>query len=407
MFSSREITDGLPEKRDDEPLSLRQDIADEILDHLNVALRRELVSRGGDEAAALQRVLNDFGDPRAVARKLWYQAMWSKIMTQRLAIGSVIFSMLVSTSVVVMVGLMMRQQQQVNAALLENVTRLISERSEPAPQKDLHWNHLEIKVTKDSKDGPPAEGYTIWVQRSAQIGEDNQHAKGSHQATIDKNGVEDCGYVDSGLYTVRTTTPWGETSQISFTIHPGQDHIEHVLAPSKMPAPAEVSIRIEGVPEKLKKHGQVMAISLRPNGNRIVDDHQWASYGWADWSLLPILLVTPDQGTWIATCPANRSPINAISHTTAVKDAKWEKLDSPRTWKLPSNEYTVSFDFVDLSSRAKPDAPDWRRSVVTDRCPVTSWTHQSVVLTAKADQRHEWTITLPEDVVRKLYETWE
>ena len=45
------LTSGLPPSRDDEPPGLRQDIIDELADHLACSLQRELL-RGGDPSAA-------------------------------------------------------------------------------------------------------------------------------------------------------------------------------------------------------------------------------------------------------------------------------------------------------------------------------------------------------------------
>ena len=81
-MDANELSARLPPSRDDEPPSLRQDILDELADHLACAKHREMLTTN-DEAKAEQRVLDKFGDPREVARKLWFQAMWSRIMSQR------------------------------------------------------------------------------------------------------------------------------------------------------------------------------------------------------------------------------------------------------------------------------------------------------------------------------------
>src|SRR6186997_414043 len=80
-----EIADDLPAPRDDEPSSLRQDIADELADHLQCAFTREL-HHTHDEQAAQVKTLDRFGDPRAVARKLWFDALREQIMSQRLTL---------------------------------------------------------------------------------------------------------------------------------------------------------------------------------------------------------------------------------------------------------------------------------------------------------------------------------
>src|SRR5271163_2703485 len=77
----------MPAPRDDEPASLRQDILDELGDHLACAYNRELL-RGANSQLARQRVLELFGDPAAVARRLWLDAMKGKIMAQRVLITS-------------------------------------------------------------------------------------------------------------------------------------------------------------------------------------------------------------------------------------------------------------------------------------------------------------------------------
>src|SRR5262245_29869859 len=93
-----DLTADLPAPREDEPSTLRRDIADELADHLACAVRREQLRDGGvrwvelgarphpgplpegewacpggmKESGVEERVLARFGDPRAVARKLWW-----------------------------------------------------------------------------------------------------------------------------------------------------------------------------------------------------------------------------------------------------------------------------------------------------------------------------------------------
>src|SRR5690349_11665903 len=97
-----ELLANLPEPRNDEPASLRVDIADELTDHLVCAFRREVL-RDGDEAAARRRTLDRFGDPKRLARQLWRQAMWSRIMRQRIVSALqwsvALLAMLISTAV--------------------------------------------------------------------------------------------------------------------------------------------------------------------------------------------------------------------------------------------------------------------------------------------------------------------
>ena len=90
----------LPAPRDDEPGGLRDDILDELADHLACAYRRELL-RGADTATARQRVLERFGDPAALVRRLWFDAMKGKIMAQRILVVCCILLTVISLSLAV------------------------------------------------------------------------------------------------------------------------------------------------------------------------------------------------------------------------------------------------------------------------------------------------------------------
>ena len=113
-MDARELSARLPPPRADEPASLRQDILDELADHLQCALRREMLATGNAEAAR-QQVIERFGDPSELARKLWFQAMWSTIMIQRLMLGAMGLLTAVSLALAGLTGWLI-QQQRVAAA---------------------------------------------------------------------------------------------------------------------------------------------------------------------------------------------------------------------------------------------------------------------------------------------------
>src|ERR1700761_5414983 len=108
-----ELLAALPEPRQDEPASLRIDIVDELSDHLHCAFRREVL-RDGDEAAARRRTLDRFGDPKQLARRLWWQAMWSRIMKQRI-VSALQWS--VAVLAIVISSAVFRQQSQMLAEM--------------------------------------------------------------------------------------------------------------------------------------------------------------------------------------------------------------------------------------------------------------------------------------------------
>lgn len=82
MIPPNDVVADLPAPLDDEPPSVRQDIADELADHLACAYRRELL-KTADERTAQQQVLDRFGNPQRIAYQLWFQALWGRIMLNR------------------------------------------------------------------------------------------------------------------------------------------------------------------------------------------------------------------------------------------------------------------------------------------------------------------------------------
>ena len=126
-----DIANELPAPRDDEPPSLRQDIADELADHLQSSFAGEL-HRTPDQAQARQHVLDRFGDPRRVARQLWFDAMKEKIMSQRV---NVVLSSLMTVACLLALGLMtvmLRDSREVNAAILARLQALATPQPAPA-----------------------------------------------------------------------------------------------------------------------------------------------------------------------------------------------------------------------------------------------------------------------------------
>src|SRR5579872_6354763 len=113
-----DLTAALPAPREDEPPDLRRRIIAELRDHLHAALQRELLLTGNAEQAH-QNVLARFGDPARLARKLWFDAMWEKIMTQRWMLAALVVMVLISVGSMGLTWFLVVQAGQVNQALLE------------------------------------------------------------------------------------------------------------------------------------------------------------------------------------------------------------------------------------------------------------------------------------------------
>src|SRR5690606_29576342 len=153
-----DIAAELPAPRDDEPESLRQDIVDELADHLQCALHRELLAGGhsspsqqasprresGDSESehtarqhpqtdvwgspdyAWQQVLTRFGSPAHIARQLWWDAMKERVMAQRFTaiMAAITAAAAIAVAILLWRGIDQQAQaaaavQQSNAALLE------------------------------------------------------------------------------------------------------------------------------------------------------------------------------------------------------------------------------------------------------------------------------------------------
>src|SRR5579863_9875627 len=117
-----DIADELPAPRDDEPSSLRQDIADELADHLQSSFVGEL-HRTPDQVQAQQHVLDRFGDPRRVARQLWFDALKDKIMSQRVVIAALVVTAIACLGSTGLTFMLVEQSREASQALIDQVER--------------------------------------------------------------------------------------------------------------------------------------------------------------------------------------------------------------------------------------------------------------------------------------------
>jgi hypothetical protein len=410
MLETDEITNGLPPRRDDEPPSLRQDIVDEIRDHIQCSLRRELLVGRGDENQARQRVLDSFGNPHVVARRLWFQAMWSKIMTQRLVIGSLVCSMVVSATLIVMVGFLIermdqqqRDQQAFNIALIDKMGSLISSPAAAAVPRDPNWNHLQIRVTIGTKDGPPAAGVRININRWPRIGENlTETASREKLVMVDSLGVADCGDVPPGRYYINVISVLGESTSMEFIVRPSVDHVECITVPASVPELTKVSLQVEGIMPgpKLKQ----MLVGHFYSLDRDVAGRTWSVNGDMLGSSILLIAIDTDRRLWVAELAKDAAvSLSTLSLPDLVARANWHLLDSTKQFDLPANHYGVNFCGISLNVDAPIGSSKWRKSIGSDlyRLPDargnTDWQWQK--FTAKPAEVNRWSINFPIDVV--------
>lgn len=245
----------LPDPRDDEPSSLRSDIAEELTDHLVCSVRREMV-KGADESTAWERALKRFGDPRQIARKLWWLAMRRRIMNQRLMLGlqGAMFVAMIAIVFVVLQssGAQQKQMARQQELLLAALDRL-GERRE-APVAPTSPATLEVEMQPAA---PDRENATVGIQglhlNNVQIA--------TYQSVDPKTGVADFGQIPTGAYRLQIQAGEMATTR-RIRIDAGQQvhevfELPHVPT-GKVSVPFEVVIPADFQP-LIQEHNLVIA----------------------------------------------------------------------------------------------------------------------------------------------------
>src|SRR5262245_32616076 len=230
----------MPAPRDDEPSSLRQDILDELTDHLACSYNRELL-RGANPGEARRRAIERFGDPAAVARRLWLDAMKGKIMAQRMLIVTCLVVMAACFGLVGLVWIQSKvsatQAAEANlrlAALLtqnqatnQEMLRQLQAMAKPAqPSRNGDWIPVKFQLTMEKPDGPPAVGYEVILGRG-HGGADK--AESIHRRS-DADGLADFGVVQPGdwEFTIRAGF-WNTTGGLNAI--PGSSIFQEIVCP--------------------------------------------------------------------------------------------------------------------------------------------------------------------------------
>lgn len=185
------VSEGFPRRNRDEPPSLRRDIADELGDHLACAFAREL-ERTGDESAARRAVLDRFGDPKKLARRLWLDAMREVIMNQRILLATCIILAAACLATATFSWIAMNNSRQANEVLLSEVKGLSQQAKHNSP-----WAYLNVRVLRGSDTGPPVEGIEVSLE-----GKTYNETERSLMRKADADGRCAFGPIRPGLYTI-------------------------------------------------------------------------------------------------------------------------------------------------------------------------------------------------------------
>jgi hypothetical protein len=238
----------------------RQDIHDELADHLQSAMERE-VRQGTDEGAARERVLEKFGDPRRVARKLWQDAMWEKLMSQRILIGMAGMIMVASFGMFWMTWTIAQQGREMNAVLLARLDRL---EQPPAAANNPEWNPASVQLVTESGDPLPAGFKVQFVSKDFQL-----------EQPVDAEGRVNLGLQRPGSCILGVTAPWGEVTQDDNTpIRAGEPYAARIICPTA-PELVECPLEVKW-PEGLDSPDIWLACSIHPKA-RSFSGREWTT----------------------------------------------------------------------------------------------------------------------------------
>lgn len=242
-----ELSAKLPPPHDEEPASLRSDILDELQDHLDCAVQRErrrLEVRGqpADQFTIWRAVIERFGDPPAVARRLWFDAMKGKLMSQRVMFGAVAVGLLLLVGWMTMLSRTLTsvvdQNQKATQAILERMGR---EQPVAAPSTSPEWIPVKFTLVQGSVDGPPVVGQEVSLsQNSTQ----DPQSLGQIIEKTDSTGVVDFGLLPYGSYILSINAKAGGTNE-TIALRPGRPISKRIVVPD---VPKNVPVKFEYAP---------------------------------------------------------------------------------------------------------------------------------------------------------------
>jgi hypothetical protein len=276
--------DGLPTPRNDEPASLRQDILDELADHLDCALTREL-SKNISPEEAVANVKRRFGDPQDLARRLWLDAMKDAIMSKRLTLATMGFMTVICLMLGWIAWTSQRASQEAaeslrksNAELVEKLSTLLAARPAPAATPVAERADVHFHLIGDDAQKSPARGYQgkLFLAGSGS-------SLNPLERTSDAEGNLNFGMLPAGSYVLRVTTPWREFAQIPVEVSPAFPITSPIVCPAQDWQPADVEFEFDGLPA-IKDRDALIVLHISGSASRGVPLPEvapvGASYAW-------------------------------------------------------------------------------------------------------------------------------
>ncbi|MGQ0634266.1 MAG: hypothetical protein ACT4QC_06635, partial [Planctomycetaceae bacterium] len=232
-----------------------------------------------DETKAKENVLERFGNPATIALKLWSDAMWEKIMSQRMMLAALVVVMLASAGSTGLTWVLFREAQQATEAMLAQsraanealaaasraaneslieqnqktnealLARLAALGPAGDSAKSMEWNPVKVRLVSERL-GTPASGFEVKLSGSLL----DTGKSMTLRRTTGADGIADFGLVRPGGHHVHVTTPWGESSDGRYvTVLPGEGQTVEMHCPPPLEE-ADIALSIDW-PKDLGDHG--------------------------------------------------------------------------------------------------------------------------------------------------------
>lgn len=289
----------LPRRSDDEPPNLRQDLLDEVRDYMQSAWDEEQ-RQTPDPHEAWQLVLQRFGDPAKLVRKLWFDALKEQIMSRRMILAALglavvmfaVFSGLVwQTSAALQASA--KSAREANLLLAEKLQTLGEELKALKSAPDLTWRRVRLRLK--AEDGSEVRG-TVKIF-GMPFGTRGAEPLDSLKFPIEPNGLVDPGLLHVGSYDIEVLLENGFRSLMPrVVIQPGRDFEQTLVCPVvREPQEARVQLKYE-LPALAEASGELwLALRLEEVG-REIDSRLWQVPAQQRWGRS--LLVNPAGKTW-------------------------------------------------------------------------------------------------------------
>lgn len=217
MAWREETSGGLPDPEQWGPQAgqIQQDIRDELSDHLGCALSQELrETTDGDEASARARVLEKFGNPRKLAKSLWFAAMKEQMMNNRIMMGTNIVLAIAVIAICIFTFSAMNRNNEVTEAML---ARLETFATPPASETPPEWGRVTARVISEDPQGRPASDFHFSLYGNPFNSPQSQSIEGD----ADEDGTYTFGAIRAGSYSLTTSFPNGEENRTKVVLYPG------------------------------------------------------------------------------------------------------------------------------------------------------------------------------------------